>query len=199
MPALAAKVLALLPQTQCRRCGYSDCKAYAHAIADGSAGINQCPPGGAQGIERLAALTAQPVVALNPQNGSEGPRNVAFIDEAGCIGCTLCIHVCPTDAIIGSNKLMHTVIETCCTGCELCLPACPVDCIELENVSGTASGWNAWSAAQAAVAQQRYQFHRQRIEHRSIENDSTAQDKGSVIEAAVQRARARREANKGNV
>jgi len=199
MQALAARVLALLPQTQCRRCGYPDCSAYAHAIADGSAGINQCPPGGAEGIERLATVTAQAVIALNPENGCEGPRSVAFIDEAGCIGCTLCIHVCPTDAIVGSNKLMHSVIEAYCTGCELCLPACPVDCIELENVSDTASGWNAWTAAQASVAQQRYQFHRQRIEHTPAENDATAQDRGNVIEAAVQRARARREAAKGSV
>ncbi len=199
MADCAARVLAVLPQTQCRRCGFCDCQAYAHAIVDGSAGINQCPPGGAQGIERLAAVTAKAVIALNPESGSEGPRSVAFINEAWCIGCTLCIKVCPTDAIIGSNKLMHTVIEAYCTGCELCLPACPVDCIELENASGEATGWNAWSAAQASVAQQRYQFHRQRIERRAAENDATAQDRGSVIDAAVQSARARREAAKGSV
>ena len=199
MQTLAARVLALLPQTQCRRCGYPDCSAYAHAVADGSAGINQCPPGGAEGIERLAAVTAQAVIALNPENGCEGPRSVAFIDEACCIGCTLCIKVCPTDAIVGSNKLMHTVIEAYCTGCELCLPVCPVDCIELENVSGTASGWHAWSAAQAAVAQERYQLHRQRIEVVSARNDSTVQDRSGIIEAAVQRARGRRETNQGNV
>ena len=199
MAELAAKVLALLPQTQCRRCGYSDCKAYANAIADGSAGINQCPPGGAQGIEHLAHITGQPVLALNPGNGSEAPRSVAFIDEAWCIGCTLCIKVCPTDAIIGSHKLMHTVIEAYCTGCELCLPACPVDCIELENASGPATGWNAWSAAQAALAKQRYHFHLQRIELLPAENDATAQDRLSVIQAAVQRARERREAAKDGV
>ena len=195
----AARVLAVLPQTQCRRCGFCDCQAYAHAIVDGSAGINQCPPGGAQGIERLAALTAKAVVALNPENGSEGPRCVAVIDEAGCIGCTLCIKVCPTDAIIGSNKLMHTVIEAYCTGCELCLPACPVDCIELENASGEATGWNAWSAAQAALAQQRYQFHLERSELNPAGGDAAAPDRGSVIAVAVQRARAQREANKGGV
>ncbi len=193
MPALAARILAALPQTQCRRCGYNDCSAYAHAIAEGSVGINQCPPGGAQGIERLAHLTGQPVLALNPDNGSEAPRSVAWIDEAWCIGCTLCIKACPTDAIVGSNKHMHTVMEVYCTGCELCLPACPVDCIELENASGTASGWNAWSAAQADLAFDRYQCHQQRIQSAPPEGEAVLQDKRSVIEAAMQRARARRE------
>jgi electron transport complex protein RnfB len=196
MPALAAKVLAALPQTQCRRCGYSDCDAYAHAIADGTANINQCPPGGAQGIERLAHITGQPVLALNPGNGVEAPRSVAWIDEAWCIGCMLCIKACPTDAIVGSNKLMHTVMESYCTGCELCLPACPVDCIELENVSGTASGWNGWSAAQADLARERYQLHQQRGQETATESGAVATDRLGVIEAAVQRARARREGTK---
>jgi len=198
MRALAAKVLAVLPQTQCRRCGYSDCTAYANAIADGSASINRCPPGGTQGIERLAAVTNQAVVVLNPENGTEGPRSVALIDEALCIGCTLCIKVCPTDAIIGSNKQMHTVIEAYCTGCELCLPICPVDCIEMENVSGTASGWNAWSAGQAAMARRRYDFHQQRSGCELTESADMSQDKNSVIEAVVQRARAQRNANSGS-
>ena len=103
--------------------------------------INQCPPGGAEGIARLAALTGQPALPLNPDHGAEGPRSVAVIDEAWCIGCTLCIKACPTDAILGSNKLMHTVIEPHCTGCELCIPVCPVDCIALENVTGARTGW----------------------------------------------------------
>ncbi len=190
MPAvLAAQVLAQLPQTQCRRCGYSDCAAYAEAIAKGSAAINQCPPGGAQGIERLAAVTGRPIVALNPVHGSEGPLRLAFIDEAWCIGCTLCIKVCPTDAIMGSNKLMHTVIETYCTGCELCLPVCPVDCIELENVSGTASGWAAWSPRQANLAHTRYEFHQLRGTREAIESEFRLEQKRDVIEAALERAR----------
>ncbi len=197
MRALAARVLAVLPQTQCRRCGYNDCTAYANAIAEGGARINQCPPGGTQGIARLAAVTAQAVVVLNPENGTEGPRSAALIAEALCIGCTLCIKVCPTDAIIGSNKQMHTVIEAYCTGCELCLPICPVDCIEMENVSGTASGWNAWSAGQAAMARQRYDFHQQRSGYELTENADMSQDRHSVIEAVVKRARAQRNANSG--
>ena len=156
---LASRIHAALPQTQCTRCGYPDCKAYAEAIADGQAAINQCPPGGAEGVARLAAITGQPMLPLNPANGLEAPRSVAVIDEAWCIGCTLCLPVCPTDAILGSNKMMHTVIDAHCTGCELCIAVCPVDCISLENVTGEQTGWTAWSQAQADEALKRYTFH----------------------------------------
>ena len=157
--ALAERILAVLPQTQCTRCGYPDCAAYAQAIAEGDAPINQCPPGGAQGIQRLSAITGQPPIPLNPENGLEGPRAVAIIDEDWCIGCTLCIAACPVDAIFGTNKMMHAVIEAHCTGCELCLPVCPVDCIVLENVTGTATGWDAWSDQMAGSASVRYTLH----------------------------------------
>ena len=119
---LSHQILAILPQTQCTRCGYPDCAAYAQAIALDEADINQCPPGGQEGVKRIATLTGRPETPLNPLNGAEAPRSVAWIDEAWCIGCTLCIATCPTDAIIGSNKQMHTIIEDACTGCELCLP-----------------------------------------------------------------------------
>ena len=158
-PALKERINAALPQTQCTRCGYPDCAAYAEAIALFGAPINQCPPGGAEGIERLSAITGQPLLPLNPLNGVEGPRAVAVIDEAWCIGCTLCLDACPTDAIFGSNKLMHSVIEPYCTGCELCVPVCPVDCISLENVTGAQSGWAAWSEAHAETALNRYIIH----------------------------------------
>jgi len=160
--ALAARILDALPQTQCTRCGYPDCAAYAQAIAQQEAPINQCPPGGAQGIGRLAAITGQAVAPLNPQFGAEGPRSVVFIDEEWCIGCTLCIEACPTDAIYGTNKRMHGVIEEFCTGCELCLPVCPVDCILLEPAHDNAAsvapptGWDAWSDEQAQTARTRY-------------------------------------------
>ncbi|MDC2858835.1 MULTISPECIES: electron transport complex subunit RsxB [unclassified Delftia] len=159
---LAARIDAALPQTQCTRCGYPDCASYAQAVASGEAGINQCPPGGAAGVERLAALTGRPVVALSAEHGMEAPRTVAVIDEAWCIGCTLCIKACPTDAILGANKFMHTVIAAHCTGCELCIPVCPVDCIELHNASGPATGWSAWSPQQAEHARQRYVLRRER-------------------------------------
>ena len=161
--ALAQRIDAVLPQTQCTRCGYPDCAAYAAAIAQEEAPINQCPPGGAQGIARLAEVTQRPVLPLNTQFGNEAPRTVAVIDEAWCIGCTLCIGACPTDAIVGSHKQMHTVIESACTGCDLCLPVCPVDCIHMLNVSGEHTGWAAWSAAQADTARQRYGQRQQRL------------------------------------
>lgn len=168
---LATRVNAALPQTQCTRCGFPDCAAYALAIADGMAEINQCPPGGAEGIARLAHINGRAPVPLNPAHGGEVPRTVAVIDEAWCIGCTLCIKACPTDAIVGSNKWMHTVMEQHCTGCELCVPVCPVDCIELEVVSGHRTGWSAWSAQQADHARGRYELRKARLATQSIGND----------------------------
>ena len=212
--ALAQRLLDALPQTQCTRCGYPDCAAYANAIAQGEAGINQSPPGGAEGVARLAAISGQPVSALNPENGVEASRSVAFVDEAWCIGCTLCIDACPTDAIFGTHKHMHSVIEAYCTGCALCLPVCPVDCIHLENASGTATGWAAWSAAQADLARTRYaaaQTRRADTEtarqvrkaaeahekladlaaHSRITNPDALARKKAFIEAAMARARQR--------
>jgi electron transport complex protein RnfB len=211
----AIRIHAALPQTQCTRCGLPDCAAYAQAIADGEAEINQCPPGGAEGIVRLAALTGRPPLPLNPVNGVEGPRAVAVIDEAWCIGCTLCIDACPTDAILGSNKLMHTVIEPYCTGCELCVPVCPVDCISMENVTADRTGWQAWSQAQANQALERYSARSERLEREAVEHQARleakarakladlpahthgaegaeAERKRAVIEAALARARAKR-------
>jgi electron transport complex protein RnfB len=160
--ALAAALLEVLPQTQCRRCGYADCRAYADAIAAGDADVNRCAPGGAEGVARLARIAGRPVVALDAECGAESPRRLAVIDEAACIGCALCLKACPTDAILGAGKRMHTVIEAPCTGCELCLPVCPVDCISLVDASAGLTGWRAWSPAQAAVARRRYDAHRQR-------------------------------------
>ena len=213
--AAAAAILALLPQTQCTRCGYADCSGYAQAVVDGTAGINQCPPGGSQGVQRLAEATGLLAVALSVAHGVEGPRYLAVIDENWCIGCTLCIKACPTDAILGSQKHMHTVIEPYCTGCALCLPVCPVDCISLENATPGASGWSAWSPAQADLARDRYKFHSYRTSRDKAENDKRLEEKASatladlpaasqhtdpvvrdqkraVIEAVLERARQRR-------
>lgn len=216
--SLAGRIHDALPQTQCKRCGYADCLGYAQAIAAGEANINQCAPGGVEGLVRLAAITARPLPALqaiDPDFGAEGPRTVAFVDEDCCIGCTLCIAACPVDAIVGTHKHMHTVIEAECTGCELCLPVCPVDCILLENVTGEATGWQAWSAQQAAHARERYAEHSQRRLREAQEQEERLQAKAetkasdiaahsqhtdaavldqkrATIEAALARARAKR-------
>lgn len=210
MTPLAKRIHALLPQTQCTRCGYADCAAYAQAIAAEQAPINQCPPGGAQGIARLAQVTGQAVQALNPAHGVEGPRAVAIIDEVWCIGCTQCLPACPTDAILGSHKQMHTVLENFCTGCGLCLPVCPVDCISLENTALEATGWAAWSAEQAQTALDRYESHRTRLSKNKHQKNAVPmssdtasldiQQKDSVqgpkqltIQTALQQARERRQ------
>ena len=125
----AQQIDALLPQTQCTRCGYSGCRPYAEAIAAGSAQINQCPPGGTATVAALAALLDRPPLPLNPANGLAGPPLVAQIDEDACIGCARCLPPCPVDAIVGARKQMHTVVLALCTGCELCVAPCPVDCI----------------------------------------------------------------------
>jgi len=217
----AARIDAALPQTQCTRCGYPDCRHYAEAIAAGEAAINQCPPGGAEGIVRLAQITGRPVLPLNETHGLEGPLKLAVIDEAWCIGCTLCIKACPVDCIIGAPKAMHTVIDDLCTGCELCVPVCPVDCIALQPVSARRTGWDAWSPAQADTARERYAFHQMRLERDKRENDerlaakATAKladlenqtlltdpdaisAKRAVIEAALARARGPKPADQGS-
>ena len=189
---LVGRILDVLPQTQCTRCGYPDCGAYADAIACGEAAINQCPPGGDEGIHRLAAVTGHAYVPLNLLHGVEAPRNVVWIDENWCIGCTLCIEACPVDAIIGTHKRMHTVIEAECTGCELCLPVCPVDCILVENVSCEASGWDAWSATAADYARRRYADRQMRLSALPLAVPPVLPEthKQSRIEAALARAKA---------
>jgi electron transport complex protein RnfB len=182
--------------------------------ADGVA-INRCPPGGAEGITRLAALTGRPELPLDTSHGHEAPRALAVIDEAWCIGCTLCIKACPVDCIVGANKLMHTVLSDQCTGCELCVPVCPVDCIAMVPVTAPFTGWQAWSATLAEEARGRYAFHQFRVQREALENDdrlaakaqakladlashsqhtdpAVLDAKRAVIEAAMQRARAKR-------
>ena len=214
----ARQINALLPQTQCTRCGFPDCESYAQAIARGEAGINQCPPGGAEGVKRLAALTGLPELPLSAAHGLEGPRLVAVIDEAWCICCTLCIKACPVDSIIGTNKHMHTVVEDQCTGCDLCVPVCPVDCITMAPVhpEPAPTGWAAWPTDLAEQARRRYAFHQVRVVRAKSEHEERLQakaehklanlaeasrltdpvqldNKRAVIEAALARARARRQ------
>ena len=185
--SLSQRIDALLPQTQCTRCGYPDCRAYADAIAGGEAPINQCPPGGAEGIRLLAQLLDRPELPLNPAFGDEAPRRIVYIEEATCIGCTLCIQACPVDAIVGAPKRMHAVLEADCTGCELCLPVCPMDCIALEPASGEATGWDAWSSAQADMARTRYADRQARLARDAREHDERLSAKAAppAVEAAA--------------
>ncbi len=200
--ALADAIDALLPQTQCTKCGYSGCLPYALAIAAGAADINQCPPGGAIGIGKLAALLGREAKPLNPANGSERPRAVALIDETRCIGCTLCIQACPVDAIVGAAKLMHTVIADLCTGCDLCIPPCPVECISMTPLPPADA---PWTQAMADAARARFQFRSLRLAREEAERAERlarkAQEKlgqpmpdakKAMILAALERAKARK-------
>ena len=164
--ALTERLNDLLPQTQCTRCGYPQCRDYARALAAGETALNRCPPGGSAGIAKLAQVLQQPELPLDPSCGTEGPRLLAWIDPVDCIGCTKCILACPTDAIIGGPKRMHTVLPALCTGCELCVPPCPVDCIELTPSPDT----SPWTADDAAAARQRFEQRNARRQ-RQLEQD----------------------------
>jgi Na+-translocating ferredoxin:NAD+ oxidoreductase subunit B len=179
-PTLADQIEDLLPQTQCTKCGYPACRPYAEAIASGAASHNQCPPGGIEGVARLAGLLGKPVIPINPDNGVERPRPLAVIDENLCIGCTLCMQACPVDAIVGAAKQMHTIIAELCTGCDLCVPPCPVDCIAMVPVTGNETGWDAWTQDQANAARVRHDRRAARLER---ERDA-AEARSAALKAA---------------
>ena len=205
MSGLADRIDALLPQTQCTKCGYPACRPYAAAIANGEADINRCPPGGEAGVAKLAALLGREGKPLDLSRGVEQPRRVALIDEALCIGCTLCIQACPVDAIVGAAKLMHTVVTELCSGCDLCVPPCPVDCIEMVPAIGEDA---LWDRPRADAARERYELRSERLERersdraerlaqRALEarrSDPEAEEKRAIIQAAIERARAKRAA-----
>jgi H+/Na+-translocating ferredoxin:NAD+ oxidoreductase subunit B len=193
--ALVEQIDAILPQTQCGKCGYGGCRPYAKAIAANEADINQCPPGGETGIHKLAELLNRDYKPLNPQFGVEKPLEIAVIDEQTCIGCTLCIEACPVDAIIGASKQMHTVITAYCTGCELCIQPCPVDCISMIPAAHP-----VWSQQDADSARERFNLRNLRMQREQREEEqklaqkaSSAHDpKKTTVLAALERARLRR-------
>jgi electron transport complex protein RnfB len=192
--SLADRIDSVLPQTQCRRCGYDGCRPYAEAIATG-APINRCPPGGDIAVAKLAAITGRPVIALDAECGTPGPLLVARIEEAACIGCTLCIEACPVDAIVGAAKRMHAVLAAQCTGCELCIAPCPVDCITM-----VAAG-RAWSVEDARIAGERYRARNSRFAAKAVQSsidgvpdDAERAKRQASVAAALARARSRRRA-----
>jgi electron transport complex protein RnfB len=156
---------ALLPQTQCTRCGYQGCLPYATAIAQGTP-INQCPPGGAATIQALARLLGREALPLNPAHGVETQARVAVIDEARCIGCAKCLPPCPVDAIIGAPRFLHTVAAQLCTGCELCIAPCPVDCITMVDLTHQAV---PEGAPPPAANRERFHAHEARVAQRAAE------------------------------
>ena len=129
--SIVQKINALLPQTQCRECGYAGCLPYAQAVAENHAPINLCSAGGHVVMQDIAQLLHRsPIVPEKIQ-----AKQLAWIDEDVCIGCTACIRACPVDAIMGASKFMHTVIADECTGCGLCVLPCPVDCIYMQDTT----------------------------------------------------------------
>jgi electron transport complex protein RnfB len=191
---LIAQLDAALPQTQCRQCGYAGCRPYAEAMAARRAGTNQCPPGGIEAARALASILGVPYAPVDIRFGISKPPAVAVIDEALCIGCTLCIKACPVDAIVGATRLMHTVVAAQCTGCELCLPPCPVDCITM--VPAAAAGGDERRAA-AGRAKRRFEARERRLERARAAAEQAAALKAAAtrkqkaIQCAVARARAR--------
>ncbi|HEX2668135.1 MAG TPA: RnfABCDGE type electron transport complex subunit B [Gammaproteobacteria bacterium] len=203
-PALADQIDALLPQTQCQRCGYPDCRSYAEAISRHETDIDRCPPGGEATLAALAGLLHQPPKPLATDVGTFASGTVAVIEEPFCIGCTKCIQACPVDAITGAAKQMHTVIEALCTGCGLCLPPCPVDCIQLEPAQGVTEGLEGWQfpmsgKERADALRERYIIYKRRQTERKAAKDAPAEapldlkaHHQAEIAAAVARVRARR-------
>ncbi len=213
--SLADRVDAILPQTQCRQCGYEGCRPYAEAVARGEADINRCPPGGETGIRRIARLMGREPIPLDPDCGQTKPKQTAWIDENACIGCTLCIQACPVDAIHGAAKQMHTVISIECTGCELCLPPCPVDCIHMQPAAETSAGLAGLLGKfrrrkSAKLFQERHQKRLQRLQAKRrqksgrpkldphpSQNRAGDDPRKAAIQAAIERTRAKKSSLSG--
>ena len=202
--SLVGQIDAVLPQTQCTQCDFDGCKPYAEAIAAGEAKINQCPPGGQDGVNALAKLLGRETLPLNEAHGETKPRRIAVVDEKVCIGCTLCIQACPVDAFVGSSKVMTQVIAEECTGCDLCLPVCPVDCIDMIESNPIERGNNILQNETLNIRQDqerairdnwrnRFEFHQSRIERNKHERDELLKSKMIALKEKMAKDKAQKE------
>jgi electron transport complex protein RnfB len=189
---LVDQIDAILPQTQCNQCDFPGCRPYAEAIANGDAEINQCPPGGQEGVDALAELLGVETLLLNEEHGETKPKRIALVDEKVCIGCTLCIKACPVDAFVGSSKVMTQVIAEECTGCDLCLPVCPVDCIDMIDIKPNIEipfvdyyqFYNELYKKQIQESDQREKARR-RFEFREVRLERNKQERSDLLEARM--------------
>lgn len=180
------QINALLPQTQCGKCGYQGCRPYAEAIAAGSADINRCPPGGDEGILALANFLGVEPKPLDTACGVHKPKAVALIIEEDCIGCAKCLAACPVDAILGAAKQMHTVIESECTGCELCVAPCPVDCIVMQEAPAESPFlFGRMKPLRAQQAKSRYEMRNLRKLREVEEKSARAKEKKAALLAKI--------------
>ncbi len=202
--SLVGQIDAVLPQTQCTQCDFDGCKPYAEAIAAGEAKINQCPPGGQDGVNALAELLGRETLPLNEAHGETKPRRIAVVDETVCIGCTLCIQACPVDAFVGSSKVMTQVIAGECTGCDLCLPVCPVDCIDMIESNSIERGNNILQNETLNIRQDqerairdnwrnRFEFHQSRIVRNKRERDELLKSKMIALKEKMAKDKAQKE------
>jgi len=205
--SLADQIDAILPQTQCTQCDFEGCKPYSEAIVDGEAEINQCPPGGQDGVDALAELLGRQTLTLNEAHGETKPRRIAIVDEKACIGCTLCIKACPVDAFVGSSKVMTQVITKECTGCDLCLPVCPVDCIDMVEsksyekfLQNDSAQFNDDLSQRQIVerairdnSRERYEFHQLRIERNKRERDELLKSRTIALKEKMAKDKVQKE------
>ena len=202
--SLVGQIDAVLPQTQCTQCDFDGCKPYAEAIAAGEAEINQCPPGGQDGVNALAKLLGREALPLNEAHGVTKPRRIAVVDEKVCIGCTLCIQACPVDAFVGASKVMTQVIAEECTGCDLCLPVCPVDCIDMVESKPIEEGDHTEQNEAIKNRQfqerairdnwrSRFEYHQSRIERNKRERDELLKSKMIALKEKMAKDKAQKE------
>ncbi len=202
--SLIGQIDAVLPQTQCTQCDFDGCRPYAEAIVSGEAEINQCPPGGQNGVNALAEILGRVALPLNEAHGETKPRRVAVVDEKVCIGCTLCIQACPVDAFVGSSKVMTQVIAKECTGCDLCLPVCPVDCIDMVEPELIDKSDNTQQKEAIKDKQERerairdnwrnrFEFHQSRIERNKRERDELLKSKMIALKEKMAKDKAQKE------